>query len=223
MFFSTSILASLLLLVPTISAHAGLTGNPNKYQRSDVLTSPGCNIQLALADPIKANSDGTFQAVCKSFNGGTDGATTIKSALIDTSGKGTDFSVPTQILQNGNPDPQSATQNTLKFEIPAGTKCNNGLCLIQGKTTAGFFSCIAVQQSGGNGGNGNGKANNNKAVVEVNNEVAVANSTDAGSEPMDKDCDSTEGQSSKKRGHGSWTKEQRNARRMAKVPLIKKL
>jgi len=220
MFFSTSLITSLLLLVPAISAHAGLTGNPSKFQRSDVLTSPGCNIQLALASPIKANSDGTFAAVCKSFNGGTDGATTIKSALIDTTGGGTAFSVPTKILKNGNPDPQSATQNTLEFQIPPETNCKGGVCLIQGKTTAGFFSCIAVQQSGGNGGNGNGGAKNNKAEVVVN-EVVSANSTDVGSDSMEKDCDSTGDQSSKKRDHKG--QRSRNAKRMVKVPLIKKL
>lgn len=152
-------IVTFLAFAASVSAHC-VYRNPAviaKAVRNDATQSKTCNVQQALANPVTADSTGAFTLAAQSFNAGVDGATAVKTATLDTTGKGQTFSGQVTIVQNGNPNPTASnTLSTIKMSLPAGTKCagQGGACLVFTTSDGGFTSCNAVIQSGATASSG---------------------------------------------------------------------
>jgi len=158
MFFSKTLLAAVVGLSVSMSVHAHSVIVPNQQiadaaQRSSVTRGGSCNSAEALKNPIPVNN-GQFVAVGKSFNGGRDGATTLKSAAVDTTAQGKTFNggAVTEV-SGGAANGGSGTTSKITFKMPANVKCTGGAdkqtCLVQMTTAGGFGACLAVTQKGG--------------------------------------------------------------------------
>jgi len=158
MFFSKTLLAAVVGLSVSMSVHGHSVIVPNQQianaaQRSSVTRGGACNSAEALKNPIPVNN-GQFVAVGKSFNGGRDGATTLKSAAVDTSAQGKTFNggAVTEV-SGGAANGGSGTTSQITFKMPANVKCTGGAdkqtCLVQMTTAGGFGACLAVTQKGG--------------------------------------------------------------------------
>jgi len=161
MFFPKALLAAVVGLSVSMSVHghATIVANQqlaNAAQRGSVVRGGTCNTAEALKNPIPVNGNGEFVAVGKSFNGGTDGATTLKNnaAKIDTTASGKTFNnAAVTEVSGGNAQGGNGNTSQITFKLPAGTKCAGGgdkaTCLVELTTAGGFGGCLAVTQKGG--------------------------------------------------------------------------
>lgn len=158
MFFSKALLAAIVGLSASMSVHAHSTivasqQLANAAQRGSVTRGGTCNSAEALKNPIPANN-GQFVAFGKSFNGGRDGATTLKTATVDTSAQGKAFTggAVTEV-SGGNPNGGNGVTAQITYKLPNGVKCAGGAdkstCLVEITTVGGFGACLAVTQKGG--------------------------------------------------------------------------
>jgi len=168
MFFPKAVLATALSLSLVLQAqgHAIFVTSEalaTAAQRSDVTRAPACNAAKALANPAKASANGQFTVFAKNFNGGTDGATAVKSATLDTTGKGTSFPGKVTVVKNGNANPKGTETDQLTLQLPAGTKCTGGKCLVELASNAGFGNCVAVETTASAAAPAAAPAKNNNA------------------------------------------------------------
>jgi hypothetical protein len=161
MFFSKTLLAAIVGLSLSMSVSAHATIQPTQQlataaQRSGVVRGGSCNAAQALKNPIAVGANGEFVAFGKSFNGGTDGATTLKNnaAKVDTTASGKTFNnAAVTEVSGGNAQGGNGNTSKITFKMPAGVKCTGGAdkatCLVELTTAGGFGACLAVSQKGG--------------------------------------------------------------------------
>lgn len=161
MFFPKALLAAVVGLTFSMSVHGHSTIVANQQlanaaQRSSVVRGGSCNTAEALKNPIPVGANGQFVAVGKSFNGGTDGATTLKNgaAKVDATATGKTFTnADVTEVSGGAAQGGSGTTSQITFQMPAGIKCTGGsdkaTCLVELTTAGGFGACLAVTQKGG--------------------------------------------------------------------------
>jgi len=131
------------------------TGARSDVQRPSTASPCGSvNVASALAasTPVVA-TNGAFTVNVQNFNPGTDGATAIKSATVDTTGTGKSFAGAVTITKNGDPNPTADTTVQVSGTLPAGTTCTGGAagnqCLVSFTTNAGFGNCVLVTSGAG--------------------------------------------------------------------------
>ncbi|KAH9956262.1 hypothetical protein BC827DRAFT_804277 [Russula dissimulans] len=162
-----SFITSIFLLAFTSSVHAHAGVSPalgvkgDSLQRQDVQRpdqkNPCGTVDIAKnldsSTPIQANADGTFSGIVTDFNPGPDGSRFIKTAEVDPSGTGQNFSSKATVLTNGDPNPKNVSSEKITAMLPPGTQCEGGtnknLCLVSFTTSAGFGNCAVVAQGGG--------------------------------------------------------------------------
>lgn len=161
MFFSKALLAAVVGFSLSMSVHGHATIQPNQQlataaQRNGVVRGGTCNTAQALKNPIPVGANGEFVAFGKSFNGGRDGATTLKdnAAKIDTTASGKTFNnAAVTEVSGGNANGGNGNTSKITFKMPAGVKCTGGAdkstCLVELTTAGGFGACLAVTQKGG--------------------------------------------------------------------------
>ncbi|KAI0032419.1 hypothetical protein K488DRAFT_23179, partial [Vararia minispora EC-137] len=152
---------AVLTLVLSVNAHAifapplGVTGTPARSDVQRPSTAKPCGkinpaSTIDTSTPVVANADGTFTVTATDFNAGADGSRAVKTATVDATGSGTSFTGAATVNTNGNPKPSSVGSDQVTLALPAGTTCSGGasgnLCLVSLTTTAGFGSCVVVQQ-----------------------------------------------------------------------------
>jgi len=148
------ILAAVLSLsvVLQVQGHALFTTSAalaSTLVKNDATRSTTCDAATALKNPATAAADGTFSLFARSFDSGTDGATTVKSATLDTTGQGKTFSGKVSVVKDGNPSPPTdSTTDQVTLQLPAGTACTGGSCLVELTTGGGFSNCVAVAVTG---------------------------------------------------------------------------
>jgi len=163
--FSKAFLISVVVLFMSlqVNAHAAIAPalGVAKPVRSDVqrpsTAKPCGNANLAdigSSTPVKVDAQGVMTMTIQNFNGGVDGSRAIKTLMLDTSGKGTNFKTVANsaIITNGDANPPSAGTQQLTIQMPANTQCTGGqtknLCLLSLTTDGGFGNCVVASQGG---------------------------------------------------------------------------
>lgn len=161
MFFSKTLLAAIVSLSVSMSVYGHATIQPSQQlataaQRGQVVRGGSCNAAQALKNPIPVAANGEFVAFGKSFNGGRDGATTLKdnAAKVDTTASGKTFNnAAVTEVSGGNANGGNGNTSKITFKMPAGVKCTGGndksTCLVELTTAGGFGACLAVTQKAG--------------------------------------------------------------------------
>lgn len=115
---------------------------------------------------------------------GTDGATAIKSATVDTAATGKNFAGKVTITKNGDPNPSTTGTVQVSGTLPAGTTCTGGAsgnqCLVSFTTNAGFGNCVLVSQGAAAAG---GNAAAAGAVAGSTNTTTAATTAAAAAAP----------------------------------------